>query len=153
MTRSMTCTWYNKNVKGYEYICGRRRRRIQVRVGRDSPSPNILAAAICRPRELPGGPLGGALMKGFIAFVFTPPPGGKEGLAGTTGEVLEPLDIGVAGSELGEDEGDCTGATELSLSPDGIAGADVYVTLGSVYSWDVFCFLVFLGGGSRGEAG
>jgi hypothetical protein len=67
-------------------------------------------------------------------------------------EKLELVDIGVAGEGAKGDEGDCTGTTALSLSPDGIAGVDVYMTVGSVYSWDVFCFLVFLGGASSGEA-
>lgn len=122
---------------------------------RDSPSPNILAAAICRPRELPGNPLGGAaLARGFIAFVFAlPPPEDRADFGGTAVEKLEPVDSGVAGEESSEEEGDCIGATELSLSPDGIAGADVYVAVTSVSSCDVFCFLVFLGGPSRGEAG
>ena len=120
---------------------------------RESPSPNILAAAICRPRELPGNPRGGALPRGFIGFVLAfPPPEDKVGFAGTTVEKLEPVDIGVAGEEPWEGEGDCTGAVELSLSPDGTAGADVCGTVESVYSWDVFCFLVFFDGTSSGAA-
>ena len=90
-------------------------------------------------------------MRGFIGFVFAlPPPEGKVGLAGTTVEKLEPVDIGVAGEESWEGEGDGTGAVELSLSPDGTAGADVCGTVRSVYSWDVFCFLVFLDSTSGG---
>jgi hypothetical protein len=92
-------------------------------------------------------------VRDFIGFVRAfPPPESKVGFAGTTVEKLEPEDIGVAGEEP-EGEGDCTGAVELSLSPDGTAGADVYGTVGSVSSWDVFCFLVFLDGTSSGEAG
>ena len=68
-------------------------------------------------------------------------------------EMLEPVDIGVAGEDPWEDEGDCIGTTELSLSPDGTAGADVYAGVVSVCSWDVFCFLIFLGGKSSGEPG
>ena len=120
---------------------------------RESPSPNILAAAICRPRELPGNPRGGPLPRGFIGFVLAfPPPADKLGFGGTTVEKLEPVEIGVAGEEPWEGEGDWTGAVELSLSPDGTAGADVCGTVGSVYSWDVFCFLVFFDGTSSGPA-
>jgi len=115
---------------------------------RVSPSPNILAAAICRPRELPGNPLGGALPRGFT-FAFPPP----ESRADFTVEKLELVDIGVVGDETREGEGGGTGATELSLSPDGTAGADVYATVGSVYSWFIFCFFVFLGGASSGDTG
>lgn len=129
-----------------------RRDRRRLYYLRESPSPNILAAAICRPRELPGNPRGGALPRGFIGFVLAfPPPEGKAGFAGTVVEKLEPADIGVAGEETREGEGDWTGAVELSLSPDGTTGADR--TAGSVYSWDVFCFLVFFGGTSSGVAG
>ena len=93
-------------------------------------------------------------MRGFIGFVLAfPPPEDKEDFAGTAVEKVEPADIGVAGEEPREGEGDCTGAVELSLSPDGTAGADVYEIVGSVYSWDVFCFLVFLDGTSSGVAG
>lgn len=117
----------------------------------ESPSPNILAAAICRPRELPGNPRGGALERGFIDFDLAfPPPEGKLGFVGTAVEKLEPVDIGVAGDEPWEGEGDGTGAVELSLSPDGTAGADVCGTVRSVYSWDVFCFLDFLDSTSSG---
>ena len=70
---------------------------------------------------------------------------------GTAVEKLEPVDIGVAGEETREGEGDGTGAAELSLSPDGMAGADVYAIIGSMYSWDVFCFLIFFDGASSGE--
>jgi hypothetical protein len=118
---------------------------------RDSPSPNILAAAICLPRELPGNPRGGALVSGFIGFVLAfPLPEDKADFVGTAVEKLEPVDIGVAGEEPREGEGDCIGAVELSFSPDGTAGTDEIA--GSVYSWDIFCFLVFLDGTSSGVA-
>jgi len=90
-------------------------------------------------------------VRGFIDFDLAfPLPEGKDSFAV---EKLEPEDTGVAGEETREGEGDCIGAVELSLSPDGTAGADVYGTVGSAYSWDVFCFLVFLDGPSSGEAG
>ena len=161
-------------VSEHEYIYGRRRkvfREMWVLVFREtsrmqeenrgsrhlrvSPSPNILAAAICRPLELPGNPLGGAvaraLASGFIGFAFALAL--AEGMVGFMVETLEPVDIGVVGEETREGEGDGPGATELSLSPDGTIGADGYATVESVYSWFNFCFLVFLGSASSGETG
>lgn len=173
MTRPSACTWYNESVRARVHIL-KAPQGIQENVGpsvqrvtsqmqeesriscylRDSPSPNILAAAICRPRELPGNPLAGpsdVLARGFIDFALTLPP--PVGIVGFMVERLELVDIGVAGEETREGDGDGPGAAELSLRPDGTAGTDVYVTVESVYSWLIFCFLVFLGGASSGETG